>query len=178
MYIHSGILGQFQDTAPSTHTHFFVCLFAFWDDHIWQPWWSQTGTGPELAAILQPIPPQYHHTGILFSINSLLPQLICYNDRKEVLHPFISSIKLHQWPYDESAQKRERHCHSLASEKLPDSHTKAVDGLRRRPILRNDSKLDALFVYQITPRLLKQKTEDLHQGRSVQWVTEHVNKYL
>lgn len=145
------------------NTHTFFCLFVcFLRWSIWQPWWSQTGTGPELAAILQPIPPQCHHTGILFSINSLLPQLICYNDRKQVLHPFISSIKLHQWPYDESAQKRERHCHSLTSEKLPDSHMKAVDGLRRRPILRNDSKLDALFAYQITPRLLKQKTEDLH----------------
>lgn len=140
-YVHTQWYSQVSSkTLSLQHTHIFFCLFAFWDDHIWQPWWSQTGTGPEFAAILLPIPPQCHHTGILFSINSLPPQLICYNDRKQALHPFISSIKLHQWPYDESAQKRERHCHSLASEKLPDSHMKAVDGLRRRSILRNDSK--------------------------------------
>lgn len=39
------------------NTHTFFCLFVcFLRWSIWQPWWSQTGTGPELAAILQPIP--------------------------------------------------------------------------------------------------------------------------
>lgn len=135
--------------------------------------WPRTCSYP--PAYTSPVPPYWD-----LVLYSLLPQLICYNDRKQVLHPFISSIKLHQWPYDESAQKRERHCHSLASEKLPDSHMKAVGGLKRRPILRNDSKLDALFAYQITPRLLKQKTEDLHliYCSEEAGVTEHVNKYL
>lgn len=49
------------------------------------------------------------------SINSLPPQVICYKDRKLAPHPLISPINLHQWPYDESAQKTERHCLSLSS---------------------------------------------------------------
>lgn len=111
MYTRGGILSQFQEPGPSPPLFFFERIT------LCSPDGHELTRQATLAQNLQLSSCLYlPRTTILgsSSLSSLLPQVICYNDRKLALHPFIPPIKLHQCPYDESAQRRERHCLSLS----------------------------------------------------------------